>query len=127
MQIPSQTELRRFFGQEQAADVQFVETVASWSSLRILDYIYTEESATTGEIARGLNMDMTEVKDRLEALESQHVVEVEEDAWCATSERIIIELQQRDGLEISYSLDSPTEADEGLFSTLKRAITSTIR
>ena len=105
MSIPSKTELERLFDAESADDVRFVETVASWPSLRILDFLYLEGPSSTGNIARELNMDMREVKDRLEALEEFGVITSTEDGWATTTDKISITLKESNGIDISYSLE----------------------
>jgi hypothetical protein len=103
MQVPSQTELERFFDAERAPAVQFVETVGSWPSLRVLDFLFQNEPASTGDIARGLNMDMRDVKDRLDALADQGVVEESPDGWSTTTDQITISLARQQGVDISYT------------------------
>jgi len=112
MQIPSRAELERWFDAERADGVHFVETVASWPSLRVLDHLSTSQPATTGEIARALNMDMRDVKDRLDALESHSAVEETNDGWQTTTDRISITLTQTNGLEITHVLGSEAERDD---------------
>jgi DNA-binding Lrp family transcriptional regulator len=113
MQIPSQAELERFFGEDQAEEVQFLETVATWPSLRILEYLYANEPVTTGELARGVNMDMRDVKDRLEALERQGVVSDDNGDWNTRSDEIQMTVRRgNDHLEISHVIgasSSPTD------------------
>lgn len=111
MQIPSRAELERWFGAERADDVHFVETITSWPSLRVLDYLSMSGPATTGDIARALNMDMRDVKDRLDALESHNAVEETEDGWQMTTDRIDVTLTQNDGLDIRRSLDREEQRD----------------
>ncbi|WP_338739303.1 helix-turn-helix domain-containing protein [Haloplanus salilacus] len=127
MQIPSRTELERLFDTDLAADVQFVETVASWPSLRILEYLYANGPAATGDIARGLNMDMRDVKDRLQALEEHGVVEDDGD-WAPTTDEVTITLRRDQGLEITCVTDqSPESVDErsaGVFARVRRAVRS---
>jgi hypothetical protein len=129
MQVPSRTELERLFDTELVADVQFVETVASWPSLRILDYLYANGPAATGEVARGLNMDMRDVKDRLQALEDHGVVEDGGDGdWAPATDEVTITLRRERGLEIRCTTDhSPESADErsvGVLSRMRRAVHS---
>lgn len=122
MQIPSQAELERFFGEDRAEEVQFLETVATWPSLRILEYLYANEPVTTGDIARGVNMDMRDVKDRLEALEKQGVVNRDNGGWYARSDEIrMIVRQGENHLEISHSIGLSSEpADESTGRILSR-------
>jgi predicted transcriptional regulator len=104
MQVPSPAELERWFDAERANEVHFVESVASWPSLRVLDHLYASGPATTGEISRALNMDMRDVKDCLDVLETHAVVTDTDEGWEATVDQINITLTQRDGLAISHTL-----------------------
>lgn len=127
MQIPSQAELERFFGEDRAEEVQFLETVATWPSLRILEYLYMNEPVTTGDLARGVNMDMRDVKDRLEALEKQGVVSNDNGGWNTQSDEIQMTVRQgEDGLEISHTigvLPEPTEEPtKGIISRLSQVL-----
>lgn len=108
MQVPSERELERFFDAETAGDVQFLETLGSWPSLRILDHLFRIEHATTGEIARELNMDMREVKDRLDGLAKQGIVEGEEGEWRVATDQVSVTVERSDGIEITHSLDKRT-------------------
>ena len=125
MQIPSQAELERFFGEDQAEEVQFLETVATWPSLRILEYLYANEPVTTGDLARGINMDMRDVKDRLEALEKQGVVSNHNGDWNTQSDKIQMTVRRGDDhIEISHVIgasSSPTDkSTKGIVSRLSR-------
>lgn len=66
MQVPSRVELERFCGEGWVEEIQLLEAVAAWPSLRVPKFLYANEPATTGDIARGINMDMREVKGRLD-------------------------------------------------------------
>lgn len=133
MQIPSRAELERLFDESQAEEVQFIETVASWPSLRILEYLYANDTASTGDIARELNMDMREVKDRLEALESEGIVEAADGIWRPRSDEVVITLRGDDGLELSHAIGASSGSEPaeepvgGILSRLGRAITSPFR
>lgn len=125
MQIPSQAELERFFGEDQAEEVQFLETVATWPSLRILEYLYANEPVTTGDLARGVNMDMRDVKDRLDALEEQGVISNHNGDWNTRSDEIQMTVGRGDDhLEISHVIGTssgPTDkSTEGIISRLSR-------
>jgi DNA-binding MarR family transcriptional regulator len=137
MASPSRTALERWFGAERAGEVQFAEAVASWPSLRVLDHLYASEPATTGDIARALNMDMRDVKDRLDALESHGTVEETADGWETTTNRISITLTQNNGLKIAHALgteekrdreqadqQSDEETDESMVTSLRRFVSS---
>lgn len=148
MQVPSQAELEQFFGTEQASTVQFVETVASWPSLRILDYLFENEPAGVGDIARSLNMDMRDVKDRLDALEQQDIVKEDDDGWTAVTEEVTIRVardKESDGLDIAYTIGAEERASvadsvseekvaaeskapsEGVVTTLRQLFSSIFR
>lgn len=126
MQIPSQAELERFFGEDQAEEVQFLETVATWPSLRILEYLYANEPVTTGDLARGVNMDMRDVKDRLGALEKQGIVGCDKDDWYTQTDEIRMTVQGGDRLEISHAIEmseGPTdESTKGIITRLSRLL-----
>jgi predicted transcriptional regulator len=115
--------LERLFDADLAADVQFVETVASWPSLRILDYLYANGPATAGDIARGLNMDMRDVKDRLQALEAHGVVE-DGDDWAPATDEVTITLRRDRGLEITCATDSTDEGSPSVLARVRRAARS---
>lgn len=113
MQIPSRAELERFFDEDRAEEVQFLETVAAWPSLRILEYLYANEPATTGDIARGINMDMRDVRDRLEALEKQEILTQNGDKWHTRTNTIEMTINQKESrLEISHTTGTSSESSE---------------
>lgn len=125
MQVPSKAELERFFSEEQSEEVQFLEIVATWPSLRILEYLYENEPTTTAALARGVNMDMRDVKDRLEALEKHGIVSRKNDNWRSQTEKIQMEIRKTgDQLELSHAIgpsSEPTDAsDMGIVSRLSR-------
>jgi predicted transcriptional regulator len=126
MQIPSHAELERFFGSERATDVRFVEAVFSWASLRVLDYLSSEGPATTGEISRAVNMDMRDVKDRLEVLEEFEVVSTDGDHWHTTSEELRVTLTQTEGVAIEYTTgvaeSVSDETQDGLLARISRLL-----
>lgn len=126
MQVPSKAELERFFSEEQSEEVQFLEIVATWPSLRILEYLYENEPTTTAALARGVNMDMRDVKDRLEALEKHGIVSRKNDNWRSQTEKIQMEIRKSgDQLELSHAIgpsSEPTDAsDAGIVSRLIRS------
>lgn len=112
MQVPSRTELERWFDADRADEVHFVETVASWPSLRVLDHLFANGTATTGEISRALNMDMREVKDLLDALESHGTVEETDEGWTPTTDRISITLTRNSGLELGHTTESEEKRED---------------
>lgn len=101
MQGPSRRELNRLFDEDIAGSIHFTESVYSWSSLRVLDFLYTNEPSTTGEIARGVNMDMRDVRDRLEALNEWDIILETEDGWETAADQITVTLDRNDGLEMT--------------------------
>jgi DNA-binding MarR family transcriptional regulator len=126
MQVPSKAELERFFSEEQSEEVQFLEIVATWPSLRILEYLYENEPTTTAALARGVNMDMRDVKDRLEALEKHGIVSRKNDNWRSQTEKIQMEIRKTgDQLGLSHAIgpsSEPTDAsDAGIVSRLIRS------
>jgi hypothetical protein len=139
MQVPSKSELERFFDTEQAATVQFAETVGSWVSLRILDYLYRNEPATTGDIARDLNMDMRDVKDRLEALAEQDIVDERGGKWTTTTDEISITIARDRGLDITYmtgatdrittgnDVSAADQSSDGVLSRVRNVVSSFFR
>lgn len=132
----SKSDLEQLLEDDQLAEgAFFLQTISSWVNLRILDKLFSEESATAGEIARWVNMDMIEVKNGLEELESIGLVQSEratnEDAanWSTTSHRVLIEIMNDNGLRVDYSIgDSTSGGREGepdpLYSQVMRAIKS---
>lgn len=126
MQIPSYAELERFFGSDRAADVRFVEAIFSWPSLRVLDYLASEGSATTGEISRALNMDMRDVKDRLDVLEEFDVVAAEDQQWRTTDDEIRVTLRQTDGVTIEYTNEvvesEPSDTKDGILTRITQTL-----
>jgi hypothetical protein len=108
MTIPSETELRRFFDDESVAREAYrVGVTTSWLSLRIVDHLYREGSATTGDVARGLNMDMRDVRDRLDQLEEVDVVARHDDEWNVIADEITISITNADGVDLSLSTGEP--------------------
>ena len=127
MQIPSRAELERFFGEDRAEEVQFLETVAAWPSLRMLEYLYANEPATTGDVARGINMDMRDVRDRLEALERQGLLTRDGDGWRTRADRIEVTIQRGEPrLEVSHVTGAPSGTPEeppgGIVARLRRVL-----
>jgi|APHM01.1.fsa_nt_gi hypothetical protein len=101
MQGPSRGELERLFEEDIAGSIHFTESVYSWSSLRVLDFLYTNEPSTTGEIARGVNMDMRDVRDRLDALNEWDIILENENGWETAANEIKVTLVRNEGLEMS--------------------------
>ena len=112
MAIPSEAELRRFFEDETVArEVYRTGVTTSWLSLRILDYLYRDGPASTGDVARGLNMDMREVRDRLEQLAEIGVVADRKGTWEAATDEITVCIERADGVAVSHTVGERAEAD----------------
>jgi hypothetical protein len=114
MSAPSRRELARLFDDESlAAEARFLAVATAWPSLRILDHLHSDGPATTGEVARALNMDMAEVRDRLEDLVEAGVVAADGDSWLPATDHVEVRLAgDDDGLEVYHALDDPA-ADDG--------------
>jgi len=114
MPAPSRAELARLFDDDELAEhVRFLEIAASWPSLRILDYLYREGASSTGDLARGLNMDMRDARDRLEELSAVGMVDEAEGTWTATVDRVDITVRRNGGLELSSTLGGDADAEDG--------------
>jgi DNA-binding transcriptional ArsR family regulator len=112
---PSRDELRQLFGDDDiAADVRFLDQTFSWVSLRILRALAASEPATTGELARSVNMDMREVRARLETLAELGVVERDDagEAWHHDATTIDVHLAFDGELRLEYALDADESGDE---------------
>lgn len=105
---PSRDELRRLFGDDDiAGDVRFLDQTFSWVSLRILRALAASEPATTGDLARSVNMDMREVRARLETLAELGVVERDDasEAWRHDATTVDVRLTFDGELRLEYALD----------------------
>ena len=117
MSIPSESDLRRFFNDEaMAREVYHAEIITSWVSLRILDNLYRKGPTSTGELARGLNMDMREVSERLEQLAEIGIVTECNGNWEAIS-KVTIDVERGNGVVVSHSLMESTESGETVPNT----------
>lgn len=112
MQVPSKRELARLFDEAVGDHVHFTETVCSWPSLRVLDHLYANEPRTTGELARELNMDMRDARDRLDALAEWGVLRETDDGWVTTTDRITVTVRGDDGLNLDCSVAARSGAFE---------------
>lgn len=113
MSVPSEAELRRFFDDEMVAREAHRAAVAtSWLSLRLLDHLYREGPASTGELARACNLDMREVRDRLEELAAAGIVTERDGAWEPTADELTVTIERDDGVTVSLAVgESEAEAD----------------
>ena len=66
MSKTSKSELPRLLDDDELGEQAYrLDILSRWPSLRVLDFLFTEGRSTTGEIARGVNMDMGEIRERL--------------------------------------------------------------
>jgi len=115
MSQPSRDELRRLFGDDDvAADVRFLDQTFSWVSLRVLRTLAASEPATTGELARSINMDMREIRARLETLDELGVVEWDDasETWRHDATTVDVHLTFDGELRLEYALDADESGDE---------------
>jgi len=125
MSVPSEAELRRFFDDETVAREAHRAAVAtSWLSLRLLDHLYREGAASTGELARHCNLDMREVRDRLEELAAAGIVADRDGAWEPTADELTVTVGRDEGVTVALAVgerepgepepaESEEAADEG--------------
>jgi DNA-binding transcriptional ArsR family regulator len=105
MSVPSEAELRRFFDDETVAREAHRAAVAtSWLSLRLLDHLYREGAASTGELARACNLDMREVRDRLEELADAGIVADRDGTWEPTADELTVTVGRDDGVTVSLAV-----------------------
>lgn len=125
MQVPSRVELERFCGEGWVEEIRLLEAVAAWPSLRVPKFLYANEPATTGDIARGINMDMREVKGRLDPPKEQGVLAQDEDDWRTRTDRIEMTIRRVGSrLEVLHTTETspgPSETSlEGILTRLGR-------
>lgn len=111
MSNSSKSELARLLGDEELGEQAYRLSILSrWPSLRVLDFLFTEGRSTTGEIARGVNMDMREIRDTVDLLSEIGILrEVDEGGtiyWFPASEEFLISVENQDGLEIKLETES---------------------
>jgi hypothetical protein len=105
MSVPSEAELRRFFDDETVAREAHRAAVAtSWLSLRLLDHLYREGAASTGELARHCNLDMREVRDRLEELAAAGIVADRDGEWEPTADELTVTVGRDEGVTVSLAV-----------------------
>lgn len=129
----SKSELARLLGDEKLGEQAYRLSVLSrWPSLRVLDFLFTHGRSTTGEIARGVNMDMREIRDTVESLSEIGILREVDDGdtiyWLPASEEFLISVENKDGLELKLETESPdsvvpknnekTGSQSGIFASL---------
>lgn len=118
MQSISEAELVRLLDDEELGREAYVlERVTAWPSLRVLDYLSENGPATTGEIARSINMDMSEVRDVLGELADIGLVKkLNENGptnWEASLESMDIQVRTVEGLEVEHVISTAATQDSG--------------
>jgi hypothetical protein len=111
MSKTSKSELSRLLGDDELGEQAYrLDILSRWPSLRVLDFLFTEGRSTTGEIARGVNMDMHEIRETVKALSEIGILkEVDEDGtsyWVPTSNRFRISIEDRNGLKLQLRPES---------------------
>lgn len=111
----SKAELARLLNDEELGEQAYrLDVTSRWPSLRVLDYLFSEGRSTTGDIARGINMDMQEVRQTLDELNEIGVVEElkegETTYWNPTMRELEISLTSDQGLDIEFTSD-PSKHD----------------
>ncbi|WP_254824244.1 helix-turn-helix domain-containing protein [Haloglomus halophilum] len=108
MSVPSEAELRRFFDDETVAREAHRAAVAtSWLSLRLLDHLYREGAASTGELARHCNLDMREVRDRLEELATAGIVADRDGVWEPAADELTVTIGRDEGVTVALAVGEP--------------------
>jgi len=108
----SESELSRLLDDEELGKEAYrLNVLSRWPSLRVLDFLYTEGKSTAGEIARGVNMDMREIRETVETLSDIGILkEIKENGtsyWAPTSHKIQISFEDRDGLQLESKTELP--------------------
>ena len=112
----SKSELSRLLGDSHLGEeAYFLEVVSRWDCLRVLDYLFTEGPTSTGDLARGINMDMREVHETLKALAEIGVVSAEDREnttyWQPTTTEVYVAMTSDNGLEITHTLQSSSQLE----------------
>lgn len=119
----SRSELARLLGdQELGEEAYFLDILSRWDSLRVLDYLFTEGPSSTGEIARGINMDMREVRDTLNALADIGLIDSQETTdqttvWKPVVRGLHIAITSDNGLGISHTTHHAPQDHDGSVSS----------
>lgn len=107
----SKSELSRLLGDELGEEAYRLDILSRWPSLRVLDFLFSEGRSTTGEIARGVNMDMREIRETVESLSDVGILEeVEDDGtsyWMPTSQKFSTSFENRNGLALELETEAP--------------------
>lgn len=108
----SKSELARLLGDEELGEQAYRLSILSrWPSLRVLDFLFTQGRSTTGEIARGVNMDMREIRDTVDSLSEIGILREVDDGdtiyWLPASEEFLISVENQDCLELKLETESP--------------------
>lgn len=137
MSKTSKSELSRLLGDDELGEQAYrLDILSRWPSLRVLDFLFTEGRSTTGEIARGVNMDMHEIRETVKALSEIGILkEVDEDStsyWVPTSNRFRITVEDRNGLKLQLRSEfseavGPTDSnntnpERGILASAKEKI-----
>lgn len=106
----SKSELSRLLGDELGEEAYRLNILSRWPSLRVLDFLFSEGRSTTGEIARGVNMDMREIRETVESLSEVGILdEVEKDGmsyWVSTNQKFLISFENRNGLALKLEAEA---------------------
>ncbi|WP_276259556.1 winged helix-turn-helix domain-containing protein [Haloglomus litoreum] len=111
MSVPSEAELRRFFDRTVAREAHRAAVATSWLSLRLLDHLYREGPASTGELARACNLDMREVRDRLEELADAGIVAEREGAWEPAADELTVTVGRDEGVTVALAVGEREAVD----------------
>ena len=132
MALPSEAELARLFDDaDLAREAYAAEVLVSWPSLRVLSVLCDAGEASTGELARAVNMDMGEVRDHLDALADLGVVADPDGAWAVTAEQVQLSVELDEELRVSHTVGRETAAEErktkdeeptGVFARFRRLV-----
>jgi DNA-binding transcriptional ArsR family regulator len=110
MALPSEAELARLFDDaELAREAHAAEVLISWPSLRVLSALCEAGEASTGELARAVNMDMGEVRDHLDALAELGVVAESGGEWEAVAEEVQLNVELGGELRVSHVVGEKVE------------------
>lgn len=114
MALPSHAELARLFDDEALArEAHAAEVLVSWPSLRVLAALCEAGEASTGELARAVNMDMGEVRDHLDALAELGVVAESDGVWAVTSEQVQLSVELDEELRVFHAVDGDVDEVSG--------------
>ena len=113
-----------------------LEIISRWSSLRVIDYLFREGPATTGEIARGVNMDMREIRETVDRLNQVGVTEQSDgsqsEIWTLSRKEYQIVLHSESGLAIDLWTEPLSENkqetdQDGFFTRIGQYIDSALK